>query len=100
MATKKKSKKVVKTAKTTKAAKATKVTKVVKATKPVSVRSKVKAKALRSFQVFEETAPFFTFKITEQTIYWAILSTYILLLSLWVLGMQLDVVRILDKVNL
>lgn len=89
---------------------ATKAKKTVKkvATKKV-VKKVVKAKAaprksraavaVRSFQIVKEKTPFMTYQVTQQTIYWAILFVYIMILSLWILNIQLDTLRIIDKIN-
>lgn len=52
-----------------------------------------------SFQVIGERTPFMTFKVTEQTIYWGVLFVYIFALSLWVLNIQLDILRILESIS-
>lgn len=87
--TTKKSKKVVK-----------KVVKKVapKATPKVVKKSRSTSKA-ESFQLMKDRTPFMTYQVTQQTIYWAILFVYILILSLWILNIQLDTLRIIDKIN-
>lgn len=81
--------------------KAKKTTKSVKTTKPVKkvVRKSRPVKKIRAFQIIKERSPFVAFKVTQQTVYWAILVAYILILSLWILGIQMDTLRIIDKVN-
>ncbi|MFA5996812.1 MAG: hypothetical protein WC790_03830 [Candidatus Paceibacterota bacterium] len=54
----------------------------------------------RSFRVSREPAPFLSFYLTEQTIYWAFLLVMTLLLALWVLDTQLNTVRVLDSISL
>lgn len=62
--------------------------------------SKTKALAVvRSFQLIKEKTPFMTYQVTPQTVYWAILFVYIMILSLWILNIQLDTLRIIDKIN-
>jgi len=90
------------TKKTTKKT-ATKPKKVVRAKakatpKAKAVRSRSKAVA-KSFQIVRDRAPFVSYSITTQTIYWGVLLVYILLLSLWILNIQLDTLRIIDKIN-
>lgn len=88
----KKSKKITKTTKTVKTAKTAKpIKKVVRKSRPT--------KKMHAFQIIKERSPFVAFKITQQTIYWGILVAYIVILSLWILGIQLDTLRIIDKVN-
>ena len=86
---------------------ATKVKKAIKKTvKKVAKVAKVKhvvhrkPRAVeRSFQVSNERSPFVTFKITNQTIYWSVLAVYILVLSIWVLKIQLDTLNIINTIN-
>ncbi|NCQ54568.1 hypothetical protein COV88_01000 [Candidatus Saccharibacteria bacterium CG11_big_fil_rev_8_21_14_0_20_41_19] len=73
---------------------AKKTIKVVKATP-----RKAKAVAFKSFQLVKEKTPFMTYQVSQQTIYWAILFIYIMILSLWILNIQLDTLRIIDKIN-
>jgi hypothetical protein len=57
-----------------------------------------KVAALRSFTVVSDS-PFFSTKITKQTIYWSILLIVILVTQLWILNVQLDVIQSLDALN-
>ena len=73
-----------------------------KAVKKVASRVVKKARSasrIESFQIMKDKTPFMTYQITQQTIYWAILFVYILILSLWILNIQLDTLRIIDKIN-
>ncbi len=99
MATKK-AKKVVKSApKTSVKPKATK-TKVAKSTKVVkSVPRASKTIIIRDFAIVKETTPFLTFKITKQTLYWAVFVTYILFLTLWILKLQIDALDLINQIN-
>ena len=73
---------------------------VKKAPKKVTkVARKVSKLQEQSFMVVREKAPFLTFKITTQTIYWIIVLVYVLLLSLWILKIQLDTLTIIEKIN-
>ena len=47
----------------------------------------------------QESMPFLSLLITEQTIYWSILLAYVLLLSLWIVRIQLDTLVIIDRLN-
>ncbi len=61
---------------------------------------KTKSSSDKSFKMINEQHPFMTFKITDQTIYWSILFIVIMALSLWVLNIQIDTIRILDRIQL
>lgn len=89
-------KKVSKSKATTKSAKPAKKTTVKKTSVKKSVAKKV---TNASFKVGRETTPFKTYKITEQTIYWGVLVVYILLLSLWILKIQVDTLNIVDQIE-
>ena len=60
---------------------------------------KAKATQPESFKLQREPRRFLTFKVTDQTIYWAILLVYIMGLSLWVLNIQIDTYHILDSIS-
>lgn len=68
--------------------------------KPVSKKKTVVSKkvTLKSFKLAPDT-PFFTVKITKQTIYWSILLIVILVTQLWILNVQLDVIQSLDTLS-
>lgn len=53
----------------------------------------------RSFKVTQPQDPFFTFRITHQTIYWLVLAGFVLLLGLWVTDINVRVNRIYDQVD-
>lgn len=55
---------------------------------------------MKSFRLSREYLPFITFKITKQTFYWSVLLIIILILELWILSIQLDVIQITDSVKL
>jgi len=71
--------------------------------KKVAVKKSAPRKArkvsLESFKVARESAPFVSFRITDQTVYWSILLIMILVLALWVLQIQVDISEILDNIN-
>ena len=48
----------------------------------------------QSFKLSPEQQPFFTYSITDQTVYWFVLSATVFAVSLWVLYLHLEVVRI------
>lgn len=62
-------------------------------------KSTPKKVAVKSFRVSPDTRPFVSFQITKQTVYWAILLGFILVLFLWILNIQLDILRITDSIN-
>lgn len=69
--------------------------------KSTSKKAPVKKTAeLRSFRVSPDEKPFYSFKITKQTIYWIILVAVIVITQLWILKLQLDVVNITDALLL
>jgi hypothetical protein len=54
---------------------------------------------VKSFQRVKEQSVFMSYQITQQTIFWGILFIYIMILSLWILNIQLDTLRIIDRIN-
>jgi hypothetical protein len=69
------------------------------ATKKKRASSKKSIK-LESFQACNETAPFISLRVTEQTVYWSVLLVYVLVLSLWILNIQLQTLEIINSINL
>lgn len=59
-----------------------------------------KAPELQSFRVSPSTQPFFTFKITKQTVYWIFLLLVIVGLQLWIIKLQLDIATLSDTLLL
>lgn len=93
-------------AKSSSSKKATKPTKQVKSTTkatskkhPVAHSASSKKSEMRSFQVSEQKEPFFSVRITTQTIYWAILSILVLSLGLWINDINDRVQAIYDQVD-
>lgn len=71
-----------------------------KATKRKTAPKKVKRVApLKSFKLCKETAPFVSFRVTDQTVYWSILLILILILDLWVLRIQINISDVLYQVK-
>ena len=60
---------------------------------------KSKNTSLKSFKLGQEPAPFITFRITEQTVYWSMMLILILILALWILQLQIDVSDILNNIK-
>ena len=74
---------------------------MVKAKKKKIVKAKVAKKVAsdNSFKIIKDKTPFMTYKITDQTIYWAILFIYIFALSLWVLHLQIETLEIINNMQ-
>ena len=47
---------------------------------------------VHSFRVTKDYTPFFTFRITRQTVYWLILVAFVIVMQIWVLS-------VLNQVN-
>jgi len=62
--------------------------------------SKAKAPAVQSFRISPSQQPFFTFKITKQTVYWILLLLVIVALQLWIIKLQLDIAVLSDSLLL
>ncbi len=54
---------------------------------------------MQSFKLSREHLPFFTFRITRQTLYWSALLIVVLVLELWILKLQLDVLHVTDSLS-
>ena len=67
--------------------------------KPATTPSKSKVTPMRSFAPARATEPFFTFRITHQTLYWTILAVLVLALGLWVISINDKVQRIYDQID-
>ena len=50
-----------------------------------------------SFRLTRASQPFFSFKITVQTVYWTILIAVIIFLQLWILQSQLEATAATDE---
>ena len=53
----------------------------------------------KSFRIQSESQPFLTFKVTHQTIYWAIFSVVVLALSLWVMKLHMAVEELYNTID-
>lgn len=63
--------------------------------KPAAKRSSTKKRTTKNpvyktFKVTNPDAPFFSVRITAQTVYWTILSLAVLAFGLWVIALQLQ----------
>ncbi len=100
MATAKKSTKVS-SAKTAKAVSAPKKKTTHAASTAKSHKKGAATVAPRAFIMPSEynDTPFFTFRITHQTVYWGILCAVVLALGLWVVSINDKVMRIYDQID-
>lgn len=71
-----------------------------KTTRKTSKKSTVPSfKNMKSFKLSHDVVPFTTFRFTAQTVYWLLLSLVILILALWILNLQLQVVQLTNNIN-
>ncbi len=61
--------------------------------------AKSHAARMRSFRMYRSQEPFFTFRVSHQTVYWLVLCGSVLLLGLWVLDINQKVQRIYDQID-
>ena len=54
---------------------------------------------VRSFRRSRPSDPFFTFRMTHQTLYWFILCAFVLGLGLWVISINEKVQHIYDQID-
>jgi hypothetical protein len=54
---------------------------------------------MRSFAPARPTEPFFTFRISHQTLYWFVLAIIVLALGIWVININDKVQRIYDQID-
>ena len=60
--------------------------------------SKKKSAEYATLKLSPEKTPFFTFKVTDQTIYWLVLSVVVFLLALWVLHLHLELLEVITSI--
>ncbi len=68
-------------------------------TKKVKTHKGHKKAQLKSFKVSKETAPFVSFRVTDQTVYWSILLILVLALALWILQIQININDMLNNIH-
>lgn len=56
--------------------------------------------AMKSFKLSRNDRPFMTTHITKQTVYWSVLLIYVMLLQIWILNIQLDVIAVTDSLSI
>lgn len=54
---------------------------------------------MRSLRRSEEETPFMTFRITQQSVYWLILSLLVLALGIWVITLSVKVQDLYDQIE-
>lgn len=54
---------------------------------------------MRSFKRSTPETSFFTFKLTQQTLYWLILSVIVLILGVWVIRLETEIQGIYDSIE-
>jgi len=64
-------------------------------------RSTAKSKPahMDSFKLARDMPPFFTFRITQQSVYWLILSLLVLALGIWVVTLNVKVQSLYDQIE-
>lgn len=68
------------------------------AKKRTSSAATKKSAELKSFKVYRDNN-FLQFKISRQTVYWTILVSFIILMQLWILKTQFEVMQATDAIN-
>jgi len=53
----------------------------------------------KSFKVHKDVKPFVQFQVTQQTVYWSVLLIFILMLALWILGLQLNIDETINSIS-
>jgi len=70
------------------------------AARPKKATSKKQAhKGYKSFKKSERVEPFFTFRFTQQTLYWLILGLLVIGLGIWVMTLNMKVQAIYDQIE-
>lgn len=54
---------------------------------------------MKSFKRAKSPTPFFTFELTRQTLYWALLSGIVLAMGVWVMSINIEVNKIYDQID-
>ena len=67
--------------------------------KKAAAKKAPRKQSLRSFKVASAQTPFLTFRITQQTLYWGIISVLVLALGMWVIYLQIKINEIYDIVD-
>lgn len=83
---------------TTKTAKSTSGATKKTTAKPKAVRTPAKS-TRRYVGLDAQPSNFFQFRITIQTVYWAIIGALVLALGIWIINLQMQVHRIYDAID-
>lgn len=70
------------------------------AVRKTTASKKSKVVAPQSFRRYDDTTPFMTFKFTQQSIYWLILSAFVLALGAWVMYLNVKIQGLYDQVEI
>lgn len=62
-------------------------------------RVKSQKSEVKSFRPAPLQEPFFTFRISHQTLYWTILAVIVLVLGIWVIDINMKVQEIYDQID-
>lgn len=71
----------------------------VRTVKKAAPRTAKKTTTMMSFHATRQAEPFFTFRVTHQTIYWLILAFIVVGLAVWVLSISIRVQNIYDQID-
>lgn len=63
-----------------------------------TVSTKTRGRIL-SLTIVPDDQPFFTFRVTRQSLYWLIFSVTILGLGLWVLNLNMQIISLYDQID-
>jgi hypothetical protein len=55
--------------------------------------------SMKSFVPSRPSEPFFTFRVSQQTVYWLVLAVVVVALGLWVMNINDKVQRIYDEID-
>ena len=73
-----------------------------KTTKRPATKRTTRAKKneeMRSFRVYKETEPFFSFRVNKQTIYWLVIAVIAIAFTAWILKFQSDINDIYNQIE-
>lgn len=70
------------------------------ATSRKATAKKPKITPAQSFRRYDDTTPFMTFKFTQQSLYWLILSIVVLALGAWVMYLNVQIQNLYDQVEI
>ncbi len=68
--------------------------------KPTKKAAQRSTREYKTLHVSKAKQPFLSFKFTRQTLYWTILVAFVIVMQLWILKAQNDVVQTTDQLQL